>query len=98
MMAAIDGIQNKIDPREEGFGPYDVNIYALSDEEKEKIKGLPNSLEEAARALEADHGFLLAGGVFSKGLIGDQLKKIRRDEAQVSIVPHPLEYKMYYDL
>ncbi|MFT9495305.1 type I glutamate--ammonia ligase [Anaerosolibacter sp.] len=98
MMAAIDGIQNKIDPREEGFGPYDVNIYALSDEEKEKIKGLPNSLEEAARALEADHEFLLAGGVFSKGLIGDQLKKIRRDEAQVSIVPHPLEYKMYYDL
>ncbi|MBB6216757.1 glutamine synthetase [Anaerosolibacter carboniphilus] len=98
MMAAIDGIQNKINPQDEGFGPYDVNIYALSDEEKEKIKGLPNSLEEAAQALEADHDFLLAGGVFSKGLIQDQLRRIRRDEVQVSIVPHPLEYKMYYDL
>lgn len=98
MMAAIDGIQNKINPSEEGFGPYDVNIYTLSDEEKEKIKGLPNSLEEAAQALEADHEFLLAGGVFSKGLIQDQLRKIRRDEVQVSMVPHPLEYKMYYDL
>ncbi|KXG76117.1 type I glutamate--ammonia ligase [Thermotalea metallivorans] len=98
MMAVIDGIQKRIDPREEGFGPYDVNMYALSEEEKKKIRELPHSLEEAANALEEDHEFLLAGGVFSEGLIGDQLRKIRKEAEQVRIVPHPLEYKMYYDL
>ncbi|SHI73954.1 glutamine synthetase [Geosporobacter subterraneus DSM 17957] len=98
LMAAFDGIKNKIDPEKEGFGPYDVNVYALSKEEKEKIKGLPKSLEEAADALERDHQFLLEGGVFSKGMIYDQLRRIRSDAAQMSIVPHPLEYKMYFDL
>ncbi|MFZ5967100.1 MAG: type I glutamate--ammonia ligase [Bacillota bacterium] len=98
LMAAFDGIKNKIDPTEEGFGPYDINIYALSDEEKQKIKGLPKSLEEAADALEKDYQFLLEGGVFSIGLIQDQLRKIRKEHEQVSIVPHPLEYAMVYDL
>lgn len=98
LMAAIDGIKNKIDPTKEGFGPYDVNIYALSDEEKKKIKGLPKTLDEAADALEKDYEFLLAGGVFTKGIIEDQLKKLRKDSEIVNITPHHLEYKMYFDL
>ena len=31
LMAAIDGIVNKIDPKAEGFGPYDKNMYKLTD-------------------------------------------------------------------
>ena len=98
VMAAIDGIQKKSDPTKRGFGPYDKNLYTLTDEEKKLIKGLPKSLEEAADALEKDHAFLLNGGVFSKDLINTQLKKIRKDAEELSIVPHPLEFQKYYDL
>lgn len=98
LMAALDGINNKIDPAAEGFGPFDFNLYTLSPEEQKKIKALPKNLEEAAEALEQDHQFLLRGNVFTPGLIRDQIKRIRQDAEQVGIVPHPLEFEMYYDL
>jgi len=98
VMAAIDGIQKKSDPAKLGFGPYDKNMYYLTDEEKKIVKGLPKSLEEAAGALEKDHEFLLNGGVFSLDLIHNQLKKITKDAEEVNIVPHPLEFQKYYDL
>ncbi|SHK26912.1 type I glutamate--ammonia ligase [Paramaledivibacter caminithermalis] len=98
LMAMIDGIKNEIDPVKEGYGPYDVNIFDLSDEERVKIKGLPKSLEEAADALEKDYEFLLADGVFSLGIIKDQIKRMRQDASRVNMTPHPLEYEMYFDL
>ena len=98
VMAAIDGIQKKSDPTKRGFGPYDKNMYYLTDEEKKVVGSLPKSLEEAADALEKDHAFLLNGGVFSQDLINNQLNKIRKDATEVNIVPHPLEFKKYYDL
>lgn len=98
LLAGIDGIKNKIDPTEEGFGPYDVNVFNLPEEEKNKIKSLPKSLAEAADALEKDHQFLLEGGVFPVGIIKDQLERIRKDEKAVSIVPNPKEFELYYDL
>lgn len=97
-MAAIDGIQKKSDPTKLGFGPYDKNMYYLTDEEKKVVKSLPKSLAEAADALERDHEFLLGGGVFSQELINNQIQKIRKDAEEVNIVPHPLEFKKYYDL
>lgn len=98
LMAMMDGIQNKIDPRTEGFGPYDVNIFNLPEEERAKIQGLPKSLDEAANALEKDYEFLLRDGVFTEGIIKDQLRKIRQESKQVNSIPHPMEYAMYYDL
>jgi len=98
LMAMLDGIKKGIDPVEEGYGPYDVNIFDLSDEEKAKIKGLPKSLDEAADALEKDYEFLLEGNVFSQGIIKDQIKQIRKDASRVNIIPHPVEYEMYFDL
>ncbi len=98
VMAAIDGIQKRSDPTKLGFGPYDKNMYYLTEEEKKVVKGLPKSLEEAAAALERDNAFLRSGGVFSQELIDSQLRKIRRDAEEVSTVPHPLEFKKYYDL
>lgn len=41
LMAGLDGIENKIDPHENGWGPYDVNLYTLSDEEKAKLQVCP---------------------------------------------------------
>lgn len=98
LMAAMDGINNKIDPVKEGFGPFDFNLYALSPEELKKIKALPKSLEEAADSLEQDYQFLLAGNVFPEGLIKDQISRIRKEAEQVNIVPHPVEFQLYYDL
>ena len=36
LMAGLDGIKNQIDPHEAGWGPYDFNLFDLSDEEKAK--------------------------------------------------------------
>lgn len=98
LLAGIDGVLNKIDPVKEGYGPYDVNIFDLSEEERKKIKNLPKSLDEAADALEKDHEFLLAGGVFTEELITDHIKRIREEARKISIIPHPIEYRLYYDL
>lgn len=98
LMAALDGVQQQIDPVKEGFGPYDVNVFNLSAEERAKIKALPKSLEEAADALENDYEFLLKGGVFTERLIKEQLLSIRKAANEVSIVPHPKEYELYFDL
>jgi len=98
VMAAIDGIRKKSDPAKLGFGPYDKNMYDLTEAEKKVVKSLPKSLSEAADALEQDHAFLLSGGVFSQDLINSQLKKLRKDAQEVHIAPHPLEFEKYYDL
>lgn len=99
LMAGLDGIINKIDPVKEGFGPYDVNIFELSDAEKAKIKALPQSLEEALEALEKDHDFLLKGGVFTEQLIETWIKnKMDKEHKKISILPHPAEFELYYDL
>lgn len=98
LMAALDGIKNKIDPTAEGFGPIDKNIFDLPAEEKAKIKGLPKSLDEACDALEADNAFLLEGGVFTPELIGNIIKRNRKEALEVANIPHPVEFQMYYDL
>ena len=98
LMAAIDGIQGKVNPATEGFGPYDKNMYKLTEEEKRQVKALPSSLDEASDALENDRDFLLAGGVFTEGVIKDQLTRLRRESGEVGIVPHPVEFKKYFDL
>ena len=98
VMAAIDGIRKQSDPTRNGFGPFDKNMYHLSDEEKKTVKSLPKSLDEAADALERDHSFLLNGGVFSQDLIDNHLTKIRKDAEAINMTPHPLEFQMYYDL
>lgn len=98
LMAAIDGIQNKIDPTEHGFGPYDVNIFDLPDHEKAKIKGLPKSLDEATDALLNDYDFLLEGGVFTEQLIMNIVKQNRENSLAIANMPHPKEFELYFDL
>lgn len=98
LMAGMDGIINKIDPVAEGFGPYDVNLYTLSPAERSKIKGLPKDLDEALDALEADHDFLTAGGVFPRRLIEIWIEKKRAEARKVLDMPVPIEFELYYDL
>ena len=98
LMAGCDGIKNKIDPVAEGYGPYDFNLYTLSDEEKEKIKSLPKTLDEALDELEKDHAFLTEGGVFPERLIEIWLENKRADVSKHANMPTPMEFSMYYDL
>jgi len=98
LMAGIDGIKNKIDPHANGWGPYDVNLYTLPEEEKAKLKGLPTRLEDALDALEADHDYLTAGGVFPEELIKNFIKTKREECSQMAAIPHPAEFDRYYNL
>ena len=98
LMAGLDGIKNQIDPHENGWGPYDMNLYNLPEEEKAKLKGLPTSLEAALDALEADHDYLTAGGVFPEELLKNFIKSKRAECAQLSAIPHPAEFDKYYNL
>jgi glutamine synthetase len=98
LMAAIDGIANRIDPAEAGFGPLDINLYKLPESERGRVKGLPANLLEACDALEQDYGFLLKGGVFSETLIKNQISRLRKEHYHVNSLPHPEEFKLYYEL
>ena len=98
LMAGLDGIKNKIDPHENGWGPYDFNLYHLSDEEKAKLSHLPVRLEDALDALEADHDYLTAGGVFPEELISNFIKTKRAECSEMSKIPHPAEFDKYYNL
>ncbi|MBE6750341.1 MAG: type I glutamate--ammonia ligase [Ruminococcaceae bacterium] len=98
LMAGLDGVKNKIDPHENGWGPYDFNLYNLPDEEKAKLKGLPTSLPEALDALESDNDYLTAGGVFPKELLENFIKAKRKECAELAKIPHPAEFDKYYNL
>ena len=98
LMAGLDGIKNKIDPHEMGWGPYDFNLFHLPEEEKAKLRGLPTSLPEALDALEADHDYLTEGGVFPKELIASFIKQKRAECLELSKIPHPAEFEKYYNL
>ena len=98
LMAGLDGVKNKIDPHANGWGPYDVNLYHLSDEEKAKLSHLPTRLEDALDALETDHDYLTAGGVFPEELIKNLIKTKRQECSEMSKIPHPAEFDRYYNL
>ncbi len=94
-MAAIDGIQNKIDPGQ----PLDKDIYDLPPEEAAAVPKTPGSLDAALDALADDHEFLLRGDVFTKDVIETWIDYKRVNEADaIRLRPHPYEFCLYYDI
>ncbi len=94
LMAGLDGIQSRIDPGQ----PVDEDLFELPEEELARIEHVPDSLDAALDALEADHDFLLKGGVFTEDLIETWIEYKRKEEAdQVRLRPHPWEFALYYD-
>ena len=95
LMAVIDGIQNKINPGD----PLDKDIYDLPPEELAKVPKTPGSLDEALRALEKDHEFLLRGEVFTKDVIETWIQyKLEKEFDAVRLRPHPYEFCLYFDI
>ncbi len=94
LMAAIDGIENKIDPGES----LDKDIYDLPPEILKNMTQTPGSLAEALDALQADHEFLLRGDVFTNDVIETWLNYKREFEVEaLRLRPHPYEFCLYYD-
>lgn len=95
LMAALDGIQNKINPGE----PLDKDIYDLPPEELAEVPKTPGSLDEALNALERDHQFLLQGDVFTQDVVDTWISYKRENEADaIRLRPHPYEFCLYYDM
>jgi len=95
VMAAIDGIQNKIDPGE----PLDKDIYDLPPEELAQVPTTPGSLGEALLALEKDHQFLTKGDVFTQDVIDTWIRyKMENEVNALALRPHPWEFALYYDI
>lgn len=94
LMAAIDGIQNKIHPGE----PLEKDLYDLPPETLTEVKQTPATLTEALGALEADSDFLLRGDVFSEEALISWIRYKRDNElAPIRSRPHPYEFCLYYD-
>ena len=94
LMAMLDGIENAIDPGQ----PLDKNIYELGYDELSTIPKVPASLEDSINALEADHDYLKAGGVFCEDLIRSWIDWKRDEEiGPMALRPHPYEFALYYD-
>ncbi|MBU0715660.1 MAG: type I glutamate--ammonia ligase [Verrucomicrobia bacterium] len=95
LMAAVDGILNKVDPGE----PLDKDIYDLPPEELAKVPQTPGSLRDALMALEKDHAFLLKNDVFTQDVIETWIDyKMKNEVLALDLRPHPWEFALYYDI
>ncbi len=99
LMAGLDGIENQIDPTAEGFGPFEIEVAEMPEEERASIKALPSSLQDALNALRDDHDFLLKGKVFTEDLIDAWIEyKLNKEVNSLRARPHPYEFELYSDI
>lgn len=91
LMAGLDGIKNQIDPGEAASNDlFDGTV---------ETPLVPGSLRDACLALQADHDFLLEGGVFTKEYIEMYIEyKLVHDADAVAMRPHPHEFNLYFDV
>jgi glutamine synthetase len=95
LMAGLDGVRNRIEPPE----PIDKDLYDLAPEEAIGVAQTPASLDEVIDHLDADHDYLLEGGVFTPDLIDTWIRLKRTTEIEpIRLRPHPYEFALYYDL
>jgi glutamine synthetase len=87
LMAGLDGVRRQSDPgspsdREPGSAGSAPSLGAI----------LPTDLGGSLDALAGDHGYLLAGGVFSQELIDDWIGLKRQEVEELEHRPHPHEF------
>jgi glutamine synthetase len=93
LMAALDGVNKKIDPGD----PVDENIYHIPIERRKSlgIKELPRSLDEALDELESDSEFLKP--VFNSSILQAYIDLKREEAKTIQLFPHPMEIYYYLD-
>jgi glutamine synthetase len=94
LMAGLDGIKNKIHPGD----AMDKNLYDLPPEESKKVPRVAHGLDMALAALEADHAFLLEGGVFTMDMLESYIEGKMAEVTRLRMAVHPVEFDMYYSL
>jgi glutamine synthetase len=94
LMAGIDGIQNKIHPGDQA----DKDLYDLPPEEGKAIPTVSSSLKMSLDALDADRGFLTAGGVFTDDMIDGYIELKAEEIEKLDMTTHPVEFDMYYSV
>jgi glutamine synthetase len=93
LMAGLDGIKRRLEPP----APVDANLYELAPEQQAQIEQVPTSLDRVLDALEEDHDFLTAGGVFTDDLLEAYIEHKRAEVDEVRLRPHPWEFALYVD-
>ncbi|MFC2095399.1 glutamine synthetase family protein [Candidatus Bipolaricaulota bacterium] len=93
LMAGIDGIQRNINAKEEGFGPFETDLYETNHGE-----AAPRTLSEALDCLIEDHAYLRKGDVFSEEGIKHWINTKQAEVESMAQRPHPHEFVLYYDL
>ena len=94
LMAGLDGIENKLNPGD----PIDKNLYDLPPEELEKVPTVCGSLREACEELDKDRAFLKKGGVFTDDAIDAYIELKMEEVERFGMMPHPIEFDMYYSV
>ena len=96
LLAGLDGIRRKLQPPD----PVDEDIYKYVASGKGKdLRSTPASLEEAIRALEKDHDFLIQDGIFTEGLLENWINFKRKEELDyINLRPHPSEFILYFNV
>ncbi|PFH38387.1 putative glutamine synthetase, type I [Besnoitia besnoiti] len=89
VMAGIDGVRKQIAPPP----PAECDAAEI---DPSLVQSTPSSLSQVLDALEADHDFLLEGGVFTKDFIHSYIEMKRAEVAAVELTPHPREFELYY--
>lgn len=81
LLAGLDGVERRLEPPVNGDAPMGVRV--------------PHCLESALDALDADRGFLTAGGAFSDGIIEAWISdRWTRHVLPVRSRPHPWELSL----
>lgn len=98
IMAGLDGVRKNVNPVQEGFGPFETNLYELPGAKLEKIKSFPTTLESALYHLKRDHDYLLYDDVFPQDLLDKWIITKTKDITDMQKIPHPWEIARYYDI
>ena len=96
LLSGIDGVFKNLSPEKFNFGPFDG---CIPDAKvfKNKIKLLPADLAEALDCLEKDCEYLKYNHVFDDSLIQQWLKIKRAEIEEISRIPHPKEFELYFN-
>ncbi|MCF7740428.1 MAG: type I glutamate--ammonia ligase [Candidatus Marinimicrobia bacterium] len=99
LLSGLKGIEKELDIEEEGFGPYDQNLFAEENKDiLESIQSLPESLSKALAKLGKKNYFLTENNVFTKDIIKTWIKYKRENEIEpMKNYPTPYEFKLYYN-
>ncbi len=97
LMAGLDGIKNKINPKDLGCGPFDQSLQGMDRGKTSRVKTIPLTLADALVALEKDHEFLMEGDVFHEDTIQAWIERKRDEATDVRKRPHPREVALYFD-